>query len=892
MITCRYINFTLMKRILLNIICIIIFAVPSYATHNRAGEITYRYISGLTYEFTVTTYTYTLSPANRSELTFEWGDNTASIAGMDPGYPIPLPDDYRHNSYTARHTFPGPGVYEVLVQDPNRNLGVQNIPNSVNVVFSIKTTILINPNVGSNNSPELLNPPKDRAALGHVFIHNPAAFDIDGDSISYRLTTCTAQNGVPISNYLFPAASDTLYVDEITGDLIWDTPVDTGKYNVAMNIEEWRDGLIIGNIVRDMQIEVFRTNNNPPENPQITDLCVIAGEYIEFTVESKDPDGDMIIHSMEGGPFELSRDSAVFETISSEPGSTTSVFKWQTACSNVRKQPYQIIFESKDTLNDISLINTSTFNITVSGPATEGLYASPTSSDVNLSWEPNICDNIEGYYIYRREGDEDFQQDTCEPYIPEDAGFQKIGEVDGHNNTIFNDDNNGEGLIQGIEYCYVVTAYYSDGSQSIASDHICTALIPGKPAILNASVTESDDTFGEVFLSWAKPRDIDTAAAQGPYVFQILVDSASSGNELIILDSLPSPDLNDTTYYHDTLNTIYYPYYYSVKLYNNTAGNRFEISEGENEIASTIYIDITPDDNQLTLNIKKKVPWIDTSYIVYRYNDITDEFDSVGRTVVSQFIDYNLINGVNYCYKVKSHGWRPIEGIIHENENMSHINCGIPEDLTPPCPPELSVVSWCDSLENILTWTNPNNYCADDVARYKIYFTARIGGDIDSIAGTKPATDTVYHHELAEVMQLGGCYYVTAVDSSGNESELSNMACTDICSYFELPNVFSPNGDGINDKFVAKVPEELIDYIKVEIKIFNRWGQLVFKSNDNPFIEWDGKHMKTKNTVSSGVYYYICDVYEPRIIAEGLQVRNIVGFIHVFSDKSSGQAGE
>ena len=879
-----------MKRLLLHIICITVFTLASYATHNRAGEITYRYISGLTYEFTITTYTYAPSPANRTELTVEWGDNTSSIAPIAENYPIPLSYDYQHNAYITTHTFPGPGVYEVLVQDPNRNLDVQNIPNSVNVVFSIKTTILINPVVGSNSSPKLLKPPKDRAALGHIFIHNPAAFDIDGDSLSYELTVCTAQNGKPIKSYTDPAASDTFYINEITGDLIWDKPVDTGKYNVAMNIKEWRDGLIIGNIVRDMQIEVFRTDNNPPENEMIDDYCVEAGELIEFQLKSTDQNGDRIIHSMKGGPFELLRDSAVFETDTSGFGFTTSTFRWQTACSNVRKQPYHVIFESRDTLNDISLVNISNFSIMVLGPAPSGLAASPTSTDVDLTWAPNICDNIEGYYIYRREGDFDFQPDSCNPGVPVNTGFQKAGEVTGHSNTFFTDDNNEEGLIQGMEYCYLVTAYYVDGSESFPSEHICTSLIPGKPAITNVSVTRIDENNGEVFISWAKPRNIDTIVAPGPYVFQILIDSTSNGDELLMLDSILRQDLNDTTYYHDTLNTVRFPYYYSVKLFNNTEGNRFEISEGVNEIASTIYIDITPDDNQLTLDFRKKVPWINTDYIVYRENNISSDFDSIGITQEGQYIDNNLKNGSEYCYQVKSLGWRPIEGAIYVNENLSHINCGIPEDLTPPCPPVLSVISLCDSVENILTWTNPNNYCADDVVRYNIYYSATLEGDIDSIASTFSATDTIYHHKLEQVLQLGGCYNVTAVDSFENESEFSNRVCTDECTYFELPNVFSPNNDNINDKFIAKVPEEIIDNLKVEIKIFNRWGQLVFKSDDNPFIEWDGKHMRTNMIVPSGVYYYICDVYEPRIA--GIEVRNLVGFIHVFSDKFSGQSSE
>ncbi|HTX88315.1 MAG TPA: gliding motility-associated C-terminal domain-containing protein [Bacteroidales bacterium] len=54
-----------------------------------------------------------------------------------------------------------------------------------------------------------------------------------------------------------------------------------------------------------------------------------------------------------------------------------------------------------------------------------------------------------------------------------------------------------------------------------------------------------------------------------------------------------------------------------------------------------------------------------------------------------------------------------------------------------------------------------------------------------------------------------------------------------------LPNAFSPNGDGLNDKFrVIGIPPENIT--KFNIEIYDRWGQMVFHSND---IEdsWDGK---------------------------------------------------
>jgi len=97
-----------------------------FATHNRAGEITLRQINDFTYEITITTYTYTLSGADRPELEVQWGDNTYSIAPRI--LIVNLPNDYRRNVYKSQHTFPGPGTYSIVVQDPNRNFGVKNIP--------------------------------------------------------------------------------------------------------------------------------------------------------------------------------------------------------------------------------------------------------------------------------------------------------------------------------------------------------------------------------------------------------------------------------------------------------------------------------------------------------------------------------------------------------------------------------------------------------------------------------------------------------------------------------------------------------------------------------------------------------------------------------------------
>lgn len=69
-----------------------------------------------------------------------------------------------------------------------------------------------------------------------------------------------------------------------------------------------------------------------------------------------------------------------------------------------------------------------------------------------------------------------------------------------------------------------------------------------------------------------------------------------------------------------------------------------------------------------------------------------------------------------------------------------------------------------------------------------------------------------------------------------------------------VPNVFSPNGDGLNDVFTLDgVINQCYDTIHVEI--YNRWGQMVYESDDVDF-RWDGKN-KRGNELPEGTYYVL-----------------------------------
>ena len=54
----------------------VVHATTGWATHNRAGEITYTHVQGLTYEVVITTYTKSDALADRPFLFLRWGDET------------------------------------------------------------------------------------------------------------------------------------------------------------------------------------------------------------------------------------------------------------------------------------------------------------------------------------------------------------------------------------------------------------------------------------------------------------------------------------------------------------------------------------------------------------------------------------------------------------------------------------------------------------------------------------------------------------------------------------------------------------------------------------------------------------------------------------------------
>lgn len=869
----------------------IVLFITGYAksTHNRGGEITYKHLGGNTYEFTITTCTKSSAPADRPELYMNWDDGTPNDTVprtqivLIPGY------DAQKNVYIINHTFAGAGTFRVTVEDPNRNGGIINLggASSDQQTFCLATEIIISPFLGINNSVQFTDCPCPEYACRNIkYCYNPQAFDPDGDSLSYKLVPCLGLGcnamAVPLV-YQYPDNyGGTLSIDQNSGTLCWDAPSLIGEYNIALLIEEWRNGIRVGSVLRDIQITVLgNCNNDPPVISDVQDTCVIAGSNIAFSVTANDPNlGDIVTLTGTGAPFAVSSNPATFPSASNNPP-VSGNFNWNTDCSHIRQAPYEVYFTAEDNGSPVILRDFKKMNITVKAPAPSGLTATPTSGRVNLTWDKSSCGNATGYKLYRKKGTTTIPINCCSQQTPVDYGYTLIHTFNSINDTTYIDSSN---LAIGEEYCYVLTATFPINVESCISTEVCTRLIKDVPVITHVTVNTTDATLGSDSIMWSKPTELDTVVNYPPpYLYKVYQGNGFAGANNLIFTSPTYAQLylSDTIYVHNNINTVDNPNVYRIEMYH-VVGTDTNIIGTTNE-ASSIYLSSTPNDNRIELTWTEIVPWTNTSYEVYRGNAIGGVFTLIGTTTTNSYIDSGLINGQTYCYKVRSIGNYTDPTIVNPILNFSQEICDQPIDLTPPCPPVLSIDDTCDVELNFLYWTNPNNYCADDVTRYRIYFSPIEGGAFTQIAEINLATDTFYT-DLAN-LNKAGCYYVTALDSIqyNNESDPSNIICIDNCPVYFLPNVFSPNRDGRNDFFTPLQPFLYVD--SIDIKIFNRWGQIVFESTD-PLINWDGIHKDSQKEVPEGVYYYTCKVYSTRLI--GVEATELKGSFHLFRNGSDG----
>jgi gliding motility-associated-like protein len=618
-----------------------------------------------------------------------------------------------------------------------------------------------------------------------------------------------------------------------------------------------------------MQITILACDNEQPKIGALHDTCVRAGDTLSFEVTATDPNAkpneDLVLRAL-GGPFEVPESPATFPSVIGHL-SVSSTFTWHTTCAHVQFQPYQVVFITRDTLNFPQLTDIKTVNIRVISPPPANLAVSPVAGSMHLSWNQAPCRRAIGYHLYRRDGFYGYQPGYCQTGVPEYTGYQHIATLENITDTTFVDNSGGAGLVPGIEYCYMVVARFADGSLSYASEEVCASLVRDVPVITNVSVMETSTAAGKMFVAWSKPTEHDTLLFPPPYKYVV---NRASGQEPEFVAVAELQGIDDTTFVDENLNTQEQSYTYSIDIYSVPLANGFM---GASRPATSMFLTVSSTDRALNLTWNRDVPWRNDYYTVYRYNELAQKFDSIAASIQTFYQDSGLINGETYSYFIRSTGNYSQPGFVTPIINFSQIAFGSPVDNVPPCPPILSIRVDCEHIENILSWVNPPD-CPTDIASYYIYFSAFTNETPQLIDSVPDPLVMSYTH--GNLPSINGCYQVSAADSTGNMSERSAVICvsSDSCSNYKLPIFFTPNDDLYNQYFQPLPGYSSVD--KVDMTIFNRWGRIVFKTQD-PQIMWDGRNMNSNQPCDEGVYFYVCEVYE--ITLEGLSNRIINGSV-------------
>ena len=132
--------------------------------------------------------------------------------------------------------------------------------------------------------------------------------------------------------------------------------------------------------------------------------------------------------------------------------------------------------------------------------------------------------------------------------------------------------------------------------------------------------------------------------------------------------------------------------------------------------------------------------------------------------------------------------------------------------------------------------------------------------EISAMGGTKPymyGWDS-YYSDVPMITGLRqGQYTISVVDANKCTYQVASIMLTDMAGdCIKIPNVFTPNGDGVNDTWIIENIEMFPD---ATVYVFNRWGQMLYKGtgNDEP---WDGSYRG--HYVPAGTYLYIVDLYQ------------------------------
>ncbi len=899
------------------------------ATHLRSIKVEVQRVSGLTFSITVTAYVDLSSTTLFGNGELRFGDGSALTTPKNTTTPRPdLGPGIGVTIYQTTHTYVKDGTYKVSYREGDRSGGIINIDKAFDAKYF--TYVILNTAVIGNHFPTLQDDPVYRSCKGQNFTFNAGATDADGDLLTYELTIPEQDENLPVGGYLSPNAQifyptnfatgneegtgqPTFSIDQANGTINWDAPGTQGEYNIAFKVREWRndsntgDAVLLSETIVDFQIVVTDCQNLRPVLKIPTTLCVEAGGLpLDYIIIGSDPEKKTVKLEAVSDIFNLSVFPATYfpNPTTFSPSPDTLHFYWQTNCVHAREQPYQINFKASDQpIQGASLTTFKTWSIKVLAPAPTWVSVEPDLVKRNalLKWNDYTCQNAESIQVWRRVGSFNYTPTLCDAGLPKFYGYELVASLNPAT-TEYIDTNGGKGLAVAAEYCYRLIAFFkmpAGGSSYVSTEMCMDPILTDAPVITHVSVEKTHVKDGAIRVSWRSPFNISADQFPRPYRYDIYRADSLEAEELVKVGEVT----NDTTFLNHSLNTEKLGYHYQIILYAvpKTETDFFPIDTSA--VASSVWLSVKPLTKKIKLNWSAVTPWTNVvqnlpRHLIFRGPVDGDEnnmtlIDSVNvsengftYTDVGKFNNQPLKDDEQYVYKIETRGayGNPnIKILLNRSQRVS----SYPENNLLPCKPVVKVdPADCDlfysqlicenyKLTNVLHWTpTVTTGCRTDIVSYQLYAANSDAEEFSLIAAD--LTDTLFSE--TNLPAFARCYRIAAVDRLGHVSELSDASCNDNCPYYELPNVFTPNDDGCNDRLSAFNPNANSTggicntqstnrcpsfAERVKFTVYSRWGKKLYTYTSDTansiYVDWDGRDDKG-NALESAIYYYTAEV--------------------------------
>lgn len=312
-------------------------------------------------------------------------------------------------------------IYTLEYSTCCRNPTITNIDNPGSQSIFIGSTTL-NTNIQPcNNSPFFTNPPVPYVCAGQAYTFNQGAVDPEGDSLAYSLGPCyttSLSNPVPYSTGYSATQplgpSWNVVIDALTGDITLNPqPGNIETAVICVYVEEWRNGVLINTIVRDMQMTVITCpNNTVPTINNISNITggaidgpfeatVCAGTPISFDIGTNDPDAGQNLTFFWNGNLVGGTFTGGGQTDTITGVNPTGTINWTPQTTGV----YTFLVTVQDDACPILGQNQATITINVNGGLpNSGITATPTGC-TNVSLNANPGTGNTGPYTYFWYGD-------------------------------------------------------------------------------------------------------------------------------------------------------------------------------------------------------------------------------------------------------------------------------------------------------------------------------------------------------------------------------------------------------------------------------------------------------------------------------------------------------